>query len=88
MTSDKDKSMRGGTQTGSSAQTGPYRGRIGDLDLLFASEEDFLKADRVWRETMRRERSRRITERRGSTASTAELGGGVPRHPERKVGKA
>lgn len=47
---DKDKSMRGGTQTGSSAQTGPYRGRIGDLDLLFASEEDFRKADRVWRE--------------------------------------
>jgi hypothetical protein len=51
MTSDKDKSMRGGAQTGSSAQTGPYRGRIGDLDLLFASEEDFLKADRVWRES-------------------------------------
>lgn len=50
MTSDKDKSMRGGTQTGSSAQTGPYRGRIGDLDLLFASEEDFRKADRVFRE--------------------------------------
>ena len=50
MTSDKDKSMRGGTQTGSSAQTGPYRGRIGDLDLLFATEEDFRKADRVFRE--------------------------------------
>jgi hypothetical protein len=52
MTSDKDKPARGEAQAGSSAQTGPYRGRIGDLDLLFASEEDFRKADRVWHESM------------------------------------
>ena len=40
MTSDNDK-----------PPTGPYRGRLGDLDLLFASEEDFRKADCVFRES-------------------------------------
>ena len=40
MTSDNDK-----------PPTGPYRGRFGDLDLLFTSEEDFRKADSVFRES-------------------------------------
>lgn len=39
MTSDNDK-----------PPTGPYLGRLGDLDLLFASEEDFRKAERAFRE--------------------------------------
>ena len=40
MTSDNDK-----------PPTGPYLGRLGDLDLLFTSEEDFRKADSVFRES-------------------------------------
>ena len=40
MTSDNDK-----------PPTGPHLGRLGDLDLLFASEEDFRKAESVFRES-------------------------------------
>lgn len=54
--------MGGGTQTGAMvpynpsanlpAQAGGYRARVGNVDVMFSSEADFLKADKAWREQM------------------------------------
>jgi phage terminase Nu1 subunit (DNA packaging protein) len=54
--------MGGGTQTGAMVpynpsanqpvQAGGYRARVGNADVMFASEADFLKADKAWREQM------------------------------------
>jgi len=54
--------MGGGTQTGAMvpynpsanlpAQAGGYRARVGNADVVFSSEADFLKADKAWREQM------------------------------------
>lgn len=54
--------MSGGTQTGAivpynpsanqPAQAGGYRARVGNTDVMFSSEADFLKADKAWREQM------------------------------------
>ena len=54
--------MGGGTQTGAMVpynpsanqpvQAGGYRARVGNVDVMFSSEADFLKADKAWREQM------------------------------------
>ena len=45
-------------------QTGGYRARVGNADVMFASEADLLKADKAWRDAMQEQ------------GTTPTLGGG------------
>ncbi len=45
-------------------QTGGYRARVGNAEVMFASEADFLKADKAWRDAMQEQ------------GTTPTLGGG------------
>ena len=51
-------------QTTQAVQTGGYRARVGNADVMFASEADFLKADKAWRDAMQEQ------------GTTPTLGGG------------
>ena len=51
-------------QTTQAVQTGGYRARVGNADVMFASEADFLKADKAWRDA------------RQQPGTTPKLGGG------------
>lgn len=51
-------------QSTQAVQTGGYRARVGNADVMFASEADFLKADKAWRDAMQEQ------------GTTPTLGGG------------